>query len=300
MKLDLLQLRYFQTVARYESVSSAARDHGIPQAAMSQTLRRLERDLGDVRLFDRINNRIYLNEAGRFFLEHVNVALAELDTAVQGLKESIEVVSGPLRMLILENNRFLTTCVSRFLDQYPNVNFYISHTIDSDTTVEYDLCISSHRSYQQMTACAPLISEPIILAVHESHPLANRESVRLEELRDERFISMTEHTAVYEVTREKCRLCGFEPNVVISCDDPYYVRKYISQNMGIALAPALSWKGRFRENTRLIPIETPTITTTSYLLWNEHRYQSSAARAFRSFLKKEAAVLEGNLLSGTK
>ncbi|MCI8453328.1 MAG: hypothetical protein HFE84_01745 [Lachnospiraceae bacterium] len=80
------------------------------------------------------------------------------------------------------------------------------------------------------------------------------------------------------------------------CDDPYFVRKYVSERLGIALAPSISWYGRFRENTKLIKIRSPHITTTSFLLWDERRYITPAVDAFRQYLITHAREVEGNLL----
>ena len=44
--MELLQLRYFVTVARCGSITKAATQHNIPQPSMSQTIARLEADLG--------------------------------------------------------------------------------------------------------------------------------------------------------------------------------------------------------------------------------------------------------------
>ena len=79
--MELLQLRYFQTVARLESITLAAEHHLVPQSSMSQTIRRLENDLGGIKLFDRKNGRIYLNEQGRTFLNYVDATLASLGAA---------------------------------------------------------------------------------------------------------------------------------------------------------------------------------------------------------------------------
>ena len=147
-----------------------------------------------------------------------------------------------------------------------------------------------------MKSCLPLVRERIVLNVHENHPLAHRESVNLSELQEEKFITLSIHSALYNITHEHCRACGFEPKVSIICDDPYFVRKYVSQNMGVALSPGLSWSGRFRENTKQIPIEDPPIYSTSYLLWNDRRYQSPAVISFRHFLKEQAEKIEGNLI----
>lgn len=294
--MELLQLRYFQTIAQFESVTHAANHYHIPQSAMSQTLKRLERELGDIRLFDRRNNRIYLNENGRRFLESVNIALSALDDGVRSLKSQDETLSGPIHLLVMDNRRFITNCVSKFAERNPDVNFHICHDFYSGQDADYDLCISSNMSYKQMKASFPLVHERIVLAVHEQHPLAKRESISLSELQMEKFITQSIHSTLYNLTIERCRAFGFEPHISIICDDPYFVRKYVSQNMGVALAPSLSWSGRFRENTCLIPIVDPPIYTTSYLLWNDRRYQSPAVTAFRCFLKEEAVRIEGNLL----
>lgn len=294
--MELLQLRYFQTIARFESVTRAANFYNIPQSAMSQTLQRLENELGGVKLFDRRNNRIYLNEYGRRFLESVDAALLALDDGVRALQIDEESMTGSINLLVMDNRRFITNCVSKFAEKNPDVNFNICHDYYSGQDSDYDLCISSNMSYKQMKESLPLVHERIVLAVHEQHPFAGRASISLTELRGEKFITQSIQSTLYKLTMDKCRAAGFEPHISIICDDPYFVRKYVSQNMGIALAPSISWAGRFRKNTRMIPVVDPPIYTTSYLLWNERRYQSTPVKEFRRFLKEEAERIEGNTI----
>lgn len=295
--MELLQLRYFQMIARLESVTQAAAFFQVPQSAMSQTLKRLEHELGDVQLFDRRKNHLFLNDTGRHFLAKVDEALLLIDSGVREVSARAETISGPIHILVMENRRFITYCVSKFAEIYPDVNFNICHDFYSGLDDEYDICIAAQNSYKQMKSSIPLIQEPIILAVHESHPLANRKSVSLSELWNDKFITMSRHSSLYTITYESCRASGFEPHVPYICDDPYFVRKYISLNMGIALAPSVSWAGRFRNNTKVISLVEPGIITTSYALWNQNRYQSKAMIKFLEFLKDEAAKIEGNLLS---
>lgn len=294
--MELLQLRYFVTVARMESITKAANYYGIPQPAMSQTIARLEADLGDVKLFDRKNNRIHLNESGKKFLAHVEQALHNLDDGIQELHSASNEITGRIQLLVMENHRFIFNCVSRFSEEYPDVDFFISQDYYNEQNTTYDLCVSSMQTYHQLKSSIPLIQEHIILAVHESHPLANRPWISLSELKNERFITMAARSSLYNITFDKCRACGFEPHIQFICDDPYFVRKYISENMGIALAPAVSWANRFRTNTALIPIDNPPILTTSYLIWDDNRYLTPAVQAFRKFLIEESKKIPGNLL----
>lgn len=297
--MELLQLQYFQTVAQMESITKAANYYQIPQPAMSQMIARLERELGDVKLFDRRNNRLYLNEKGKTFLECVNRALMALDNGVAAVSadNDEEELSGMIRILDMENRRFVLGCLSKFSNLYPKVSFAISHDYYSDQTQTFDLCISSSPTYQQMHSSRPLIKEQVVLAVYDDHPLAQKSSVELSDLCNERLITSSTRSSQYAITCEKCRSCGFEPNIPIICNDPYFVRKFISEKMGIALAPALSWKGRFRNNTKLIPVEKPPIYITSYLIWDDQRYLPPAVTKFREYLIDEARSLDGNLLS---
>ena len=80
MKIN--QLYYFKTVAELGKISLAAKKLYVSPPALSIAISNLERDLG-VRLFERSNNRILLNEQGRVYLEFVNQILDDLEKAKQ-------------------------------------------------------------------------------------------------------------------------------------------------------------------------------------------------------------------------
>lgn len=293
--MDLLQLRYFQKAAQLESVTKAARFFNIPQPAMSQMIRKLEHELGDVSLFDRRNGHIYLNERGRLFLEYVDRSLTELDHGVREISEAPERVEGPIRIKIYENHRFILTSLPRFSEQYPDVVFMTSHGYFEEQNAEYDICISSHKSYRAMRHAVPFIKEKVVLAVNEANPLSERKRINVWELAGEKFISMPKQSSLHNMLLSTCRDCGFEPKIPVLCDDPYFIRKYISENIGVALAPSISWKGRFRENTVLVPIQEPELFVSSYLLYDDRQYQSPALRRFIEFLLNEVRRVEGNM-----
>lgn len=293
--MELLQLRYFQKVAEMESITKASNFFMIPQPSMSQTISRLEKELG-VKLFDRRNGKLFLNERGQHFLCYVNRALQELDNGIAAATEQTKAISGTVKVKVMENHRFILTCIPQFAELYPDVSISVSHGYYEDPNVTYDLCISSRMSYRNMTACEPLVKEHLVLAVHENNPLASQEVAYISDLRGQKIISLPYQSSLHALTLNHCRAQGFEPLIPIVCDDPYFIRKYVSDDMGIALAPAISWKGRFRENTVLLPLEDPQLYVTSYLLWDDKRYLSPAVRKFRDYLLEEAKKLENNLV----
>lgn len=293
--MELLQLRYFQKVAQVESITKASNFFMIPQPSMSQTISRLEKELG-VKLFDRRNGKLFLNESGHVFLNFVNRALQELDNGVSTVTEKTETISGSVKIKVMENHRFILTCIPQFAELYPDVSISVSHGYYEDPDVTYDLCISSRMAYRNMVAYKPLIKEILVLAVHEDNPLAKQAVASIADLKGQKIVSLPQQSSLHALILSHCHTHGFEPLIPIICDDPYFIRKYISDDMGVALAPAVSWKGRFRDNTVLVPMDDPNLCITSYLLWDDKRHLSPAVRKFRDYLLTEAQRIENNLV----
>ena len=93
--MKLTQLLYFKTVAEMGKISLAAKKLYISPPAMSIAIANLEKELG-VKLFDRANNNIILNEQGKKYLQHVNQILDDLSLAqkdIQNMQQDEEVVS---------------------------------------------------------------------------------------------------------------------------------------------------------------------------------------------------------------
>jgi putative choline sulfate-utilization transcription factor len=82
MPLDLL--RVFEAAARSLSFTSAAAELGTTQPAVSQQIKRLEKELA-VRLFDRIHRGIALTEAGQVLLQHVQQGLETIDAGIAAI-----------------------------------------------------------------------------------------------------------------------------------------------------------------------------------------------------------------------
>jgi len=249
--MELLQLSYFCDAAECENISRTAEKYNVPPSGVSQSVKRLERELG-VPLFNRTANKISLNEEGRIFYEAAKRALSALEGAARRLSESESEVGGEIRLLIETNRRIVTLAIEKFKSAYPAVSFVIHHT-DSGRADSYDLIVSDRERIGARES-VPLMSERILLAVNRSSPLAKRGSLALSELSGERFVSMGAPTRIHALTHKICREEGFTPNVVISTDDPFYVRKYVEMGMGVALVPEVSWRGLFSEDIALISV----------------------------------------------
>ena len=80
--VELLQLKYFKTVAKTGKIAAAAQELFLSAPALSTSIARLEKELG-AKLFDRTSNRIFLNEQGQIFLRYVDQVFSTLESAKQ-------------------------------------------------------------------------------------------------------------------------------------------------------------------------------------------------------------------------
>lgn len=287
--MELLQLQYFVTVAHLENITHAAKRHGVPQPAMSQTISRLEKDLG-VRLFDRQGNRLHLNEKGALFLSYAEKALNELESGADALQEGVGELTGRISLLVLENRNLMIDLVAAFARRHPKASFSISHTYNAGPQFTCDLCVAARCPYLHMDKSVPLIEEEIRLAVPKGHRLAGRQRVEIRDLAGEAFISMPPETYLYRTAAAWFRREGIPLQTAITCDDPFSVRRYISAGMGVAFVPARSWKGLMGDAV-LLPMAEEGFHRTTCLFWDEGRYMPLAVRAFRDYIQEQVPHL---------
>lgn len=84
--MNVAQLRYFVAVAQLEHYSRAAKALYITQPALSNSMNRLEKELG-VQLFENIGRNIVLTPQGKDLLVSVSAALKELDRGFEVIRD---------------------------------------------------------------------------------------------------------------------------------------------------------------------------------------------------------------------
>jgi len=137
--MEILQLTYFCSSAETENFSKTAKKFNVPASNISQSVHRLEKELG-VKLFDRSANRITLNDLGKEFYEDIKQALTLIENAEAKIQKSDE-INGEIRILALTNRRIVTKAVEIFEEKYPSVSFFINH-FDDENISNYDIIIT--------------------------------------------------------------------------------------------------------------------------------------------------------------
>lgn len=295
--MEFLQLKYFQTVARLEHMTKAAKQLQIAQPSLSKTISRLEEDLG-VELFDREHRKISLNAAGKIFLNRVDRAFAELNEGQRELNQFIDQDQRSITLAVTIP-RVLPALLGSFLSKYPDVRFQqflksISSMKKMLLEGEVDYCISSIPIEGEDIRWEPLITEEIFLIVPPNHRLAGRESVRLEEVKEEAFISMNTGYGFRNLTDQFCREAGFVQNIAFEGDEPTVISDLVRQGLGVAFVSELSWVPKSGEFPHKLRIVEPACQRTIGLAWSEMRYFTPIAKQFRQFVVEYFLTISQN------
>ncbi|TWE02721.1 LysR family transcriptional regulator [Neobacillus bataviensis] len=285
--MELLQLQYFQTVARLEHMTRAAEELQIAQPSLSKTIARLEEDLG-VSLFDRKNRQLKLNHYGRLFLERVNRVFLELNEGKREIEDELE--RGQTQItLAVSIPKVLPELLSSFLKKFPDIKF--QQVLESTSSMksllekaEIDFCISSVEIVGSDIVWEPLMTEQIYLVVPPEHPLAKREKIYLNEVKDEPFISMNTGFGFRNLTDEFCHEAGFVPNIAFEGDEPGVIGDLVRQGLGVAFIPEISWLGNSKPFPNKLEIIDPHCQRTIGLGWSRRRYLSNPGQHFRQYV----------------
>lgn len=279
--MELLQLTYFCDAAESENFSKTARRFMVPPSNISQSIQRLEKELGQP-LFDRMTNKITLNEQGKIFYKSIREALSLIKNARMEIDDKGDCL-GEIKILCETDRRIVTEAIENFQKKYDNVSFFINHTGDINTD-EYDFLITDKIINKRNFEKKKLVIDRFLLAMEKANPLNFKKDLSVKDLKDEKFITMNSNSSLYYHTEKICKKEGFVPNIVIKSEDPAYIRKYVEMGLGIAFVPSVSWKGMFSDNVVLKSIVD--LTRTTFVYYPSEKYLSKAKLLFLKELEK--------------
>jgi len=219
------------------------------QPAVSRQIAALEREAG-TQLLRREARGVSLTESGRVVLDHADAIAGHLAAAEAELGDLAELRTGRLRI-----GTFPTAGATLLLDAL--TSFHTRHPVVELRVLEApsSTCLSRLRAGELDLALvfdgAPdegvradgierihLLTEEMQVALSASHPRASAESLRLQELEDERWLVGTAPVGV-GLIRTACIAAGFEPTIACEVDDPRVIGGLVAAGVGITFTSPL-------------------------------------------------------------
>ncbi|MDA1092519.1 MAG: LysR family transcriptional regulator [Acidobacteria bacterium] len=240
--MELSELEVFQVVAAEHSFSRAATRLHRTQPAVSQAIRRLERELGE-RLFDRSSKTGRLTEAGTILLGYAE-RLTRLKTeAEQAVRELQELRHGRVTIGVNEAAvHILLPIVEQFRKAHPSAQVEMrrvhSRQIPGDVlNRSLDFGFVTFEPAERGLLSVRLGVDELVMLAHPQHPLARRRQVTMEEFGRQTVIAHND----YSPRRERV-LRLFEEqhapiNIQISLASLDGIKRAVEMGLGVALLP---------------------------------------------------------------
>lgn len=289
--MELTQLKYFYTAAQCGHITRAAEKLHIAQPALTQSVRRLENELG-VKLFVRRGRSIALSPCGEYLYKQLDGVLKTIDRIPEELMRITVFEGKNIRVNILAASELITELIIEYKRTNPDIIFHLRQSEDEG---ECDCIISSN-----LPGNPPMIpkgsmcrsfSEEIRLAVPSDSRYSGLYSVRLSDVRNNGFISLSGSKPFHNICESFCRIVGFTPEVVFESDSPSTVRGLIGAGMGIGFWPAYSWGNINSDNVILLPVSYPDCRRELTVICNNT--ESAVICDFYSFLCERLAQFSG-------
>ncbi len=241
--MDLKEMKTFVTVAKFGSFSKASESLGYTQAAVTIQIKNLETEL-DTKLFDRIGKRINLTSHGKVFHEYAVHILNDVIEAREAISASSEIIgsikigaidsicSGILPELLKNYHIKHDGVMIKILNDTPTKLFEKINQNELDLLYLLDESITNS-NYKKILN----IEEEIVFVCSAEHILAQRDTVRIDELLRHPFI-LTEPDASYRKILDR-ELSSKEKEIIpfIESQNTELVCQMVISNFGVSFLP---------------------------------------------------------------
>lgn len=287
--MDVRQLKYFLVTAQLEHVTHAARKLSIAQPALSQSLHRLEAELG-VKLFVREGRNLRLTEEGAYLRDKLSPIVAELDSACAGLEALAKAEASTVNLCIATASVIAVDAIGTFAPQHAETRFDVNR---DDASPRNDIIIDTVQNADGKSGKTDIanshadFAERVCIAIPASRP--HGEAIALDKLADARFISLAGSRRFRSICDKLCANRGFEPDVMFESDNPAVVRKMISLGLGVGFWPERSWGPVNGDDVIVLPLADDTFSRTIHLELTPRGIEKEAARTFFEHLVEHFA-----------
>jgi LysR family transcriptional regulator, hca operon transcriptional activator len=245
MAMELRHLRYFIAVVEEGSLTTAAelRLH-TSQPSLSRQIRDLEYQVG-VELLSRSVHGVELTPAGKAFLDHARLALAQVDAAVDAARRAAQPsrTTFALGFQTGHEMNWLPKAMHVLRDEMKNIEVTISSDYSpnlAEALVRGRLDVAFLRPEPTFDLGYEVVDhEPLIVLMPSDHPLTAREAIHPRELTGRLLIGGANKASVLrKVTDDYLRRVGLDVKLDHGVDNLAMAISLVASTRGLALMPA--------------------------------------------------------------
>ena len=294
--MNLRDLRYFVALADHRHFGRAAAASFVSQPTLSTQIRKLEDELG-VALVERAPRKVMLTPAGRDIAERARRIVAEVEQMREAARRSQDPEAGTVRLGLFPTlgPYLLPHVVPRIRARFPNLELLLVEE-KSDVILSrlregrLDAGLLALPLHDDQLHAQFLFEEPFLLAVPGSHPLANRDTLALDELANQRLLLLEDGHCLRDQALDVCQLAGAGEMRDFQATSLETLRQMVASGVGITLLPELAGRGAYGQARGVVtkPFVKPVPTRTIGAVWRKSTARREAILALARHIKANA------------
>lgn len=300
--MELFQLETFLAVAEEKSFSRAAKRLHRTQPAVSQMIRNLEEELGEM-LLDRSSRDGTLTDAGRLLQEYAQELLNLRNEARQSLVELRQLQKGRLTIAANEyTSLYLLQVLHEFRREHPMIHITIQRALASKVPQQLqehaaELGTVSFRPEDPQLRSIVVYRDELAFVVPPTHPLAAAGNVNIRQLGAEVFVahnvpSPYRAKVLQAFARHKTPL-----NMDVEMPTIDSIKKFVAMGNGVALVPGLAVEHEIARGELVkVPVSELNFERRLRVIYRRNATLSHAAQAFLNIVETLSGTRQGRFL----
>lgn len=299
--MTLAQMEYFVKVAETGHMTQAASELMVAQPSITQSIRKLEYELG-FPLFEKVGRRIFLSREGEEFFSYAKEVVDAQEKAKLSAYHIRQENHGVIRFAHTEPTprMYIPNLIYGFLEKEENKGVRIESDIEGtakifeslrNDKIDFGFCGYGAEAADDLTLY-PLFKHPIVLITSTNDPMSKMESINLNELVRRPCVSYGTSSAMYHQIQKFWIEHGIQPDV-----------RYRSSAVAIGglVARGLGWAfvaltdEILDEDITIVNMPELQMERTMYLAMRANRVHGPAAKRFQQFVLSYTAETLGTL-----
>ena len=293
--MTITQLQYFVTVVKTNNISKAAKQLYVSQAAVSFSIKELEKEF-NTSLFVRYNNQIVLTDEGHHLYKLAINLLQDYDNTIEDMKGYIK-KSSVLKIGVppMLGSFIVPSIVQEYAEANPNVEVQlmelgsvanqkaiIDRELSCGFTVKYKDNIDSSLDYIKVSTTS------LFFAINKNNPLSKKEAVSIQDIKNTPLILMKEDSLQSTLIQSEFAKHSLTPNIKIRTNQLYTIKELLlGNNLGAFLFTQV-----FKDDSNqiaAIPLKDP-LDFDIILAWGKDASLNEATKSFLRFVENKKKI----------
>ena len=286
--MDISQLEVFLAVAREGGFSRAADKLYRTQSAVSQSVRKLEAEIGEP-LFDRSSREGLLTDAGRVLQEYAERLINLRENAREALTELRELQMGKLVVGANELTAlYLLRVMGEFRRLHPAIRIVVHRSLGSQLPDDIrrhkcEFGVLTYEPQDPELASVVVYSDELIFVVPPQHPLARESRVSIRQLGAESFVAHIVPSPYRDKVIQAFEKYKTPLHMGVELPTLQAIKRFVALGNGVAFLPEISVEDEIaRGDLVRIPVQELSVHRKLRLI---HRKAGTLSHAGRAFLK---------------